>query len=283
MTPDLRSLSDDELGAALRAAASAEDPPVADIWPKVRARILARPSRRDWLWFVRSPRYGLAPLAVTVALLLATAVALSPAAVTAAAEALGLRGVQIFRAPATPTATAASSSPRASGAGATATPPAAALGDVVSLAEARQRAGFSVLAPADAALGAPDEVRVRAIQGGGLQVNLVYAARPSIATSPLAGVAALFSEFRGSVDPGLFVKVLGPDATVEELSVNGQRGFWIAGAPHQFFYRDAAGNIYPESLRLAGNTLIWEQDGLLLRLEAQVDRATALRIASSVR
>ena len=36
-------------------------------------------------------------------------------------------------------------------------------------------------------------------------------------------------------------------------------------------------------LASAGNTLIWEQNGLVMRVEAQVDKATALRIAASFR
>lgn len=282
MASDLRRLSDDELGAVLRESAGAGEPRFADIWPAVRERISAHPVRRGWTSVLVSPRYGLAPLAVTLLVLLATALALSPAALSAAAEALGLRGVQIFRVPASPSVTGATPSPSASATGPTATPSAAALGESVTMAEAGERASFAVVAPSDPALGAPDEVHVRAIPGD-VQVNLVYRARAGIPTSAQAGVAALFSEFRGTVDPTLFVKVLGPDATVEQVVVNGHRGYWLAGAPHQFFYRDAAGNIFPESLRLAGNTLIWEQDGLLLRLEAQVDRETAIRIASSVR
>ena len=58
---------------------------------------------------------------------------------------------------------------------------------------------------------------------------------------------------------------------------------WLEGTPHQFFYRDSAGNPSPETLRLAGNTLLWEQDGVTFRLEAQVARDEALRIASSFR
>jgi len=50
-----------------------------------------------------------------------------------------------------------------------------------------------------------------------------------------------------------------------------------------FFYRDASGIIQTETLRLAGNTLIWEQDGVTFRLEAQVSREDALRIAASFR
>ena len=33
--------------------------------------------------------------------------------------------------------------------------------------------------------------------------------------------------------------------------------------------------------RLAGNTLLWERQSLTLRLEAAIDRDTALRIATS--
>jgi len=80
------------------------------------------------------------------------------------------------------------------------------------------------------------------------------------------------------------VRLFGVPFTVEPVAVNGQPGFWIQGAPHLFFYRvgGSTGSIEQETLRLAGNTLIWTQGNLLLRLEAQVDKATALRIAASI-
>ncbi|MDQ6857605.1 MAG: hypothetical protein M3Z65_01265, partial [Chloroflexota bacterium] len=60
--------------------------------------------------------------------------------------------------------------------------------------------------------------------------------------------------------------------------------FWIQGTPHFFFYSSGGANqVQQETLRLAGNTLIWTQGPLLMRLEAQVDKATALRIAASLR
>jgi len=37
------------------------------------------------------------------------------------------------------------------------------------------------------------------------------------------------------------------------------------------------------SLRLARNTLIWQRDGVVLRLEGQITRAQALRLASRLR
>ncbi len=114
-------------------------------------------------------------------------------------------------------------------------------------------------------------------------MTFVYRTRPGIPVSEQAGVSALFVAFRGTVDAQIFGKVIGPGTTLEHVTVNGGPGFWLAGEPHQFFYRDPSGNFVPETLRLAGNTLIWEQAGLTLRLEAPLDKATALRIASSVR
>jgi hypothetical protein len=67
------------------------------------------------------------------------------------------------------------------------------------------------------------------------------------------------------------------------VTVNGGRGFWLEGAPHQFFYRDPDGSVRPDTLRLAGNTLLWEQGGVTLRLEADLTRDQALRLASTFR
>jgi hypothetical protein len=85
------------------------------------------------------------------------------------------------------------------------------------------------------------------------------------------------------VDENFFGKTIDQNTTLEKVTVNGQPAFWIQGAPHFFFFNAGGGNIQQETLRLAGNTLIWTQGNLLLRLEAQVDKATALRIAASLR
>jgi hypothetical protein len=65
--------------------------------------------------------------------------------------------------------------------------------------------------------------------------------------------------------------------------IAGERGIWIHGAVHQFAYEDASGAIQTDSARLAGDTLLWLNRGLLLRLEGASSKAGALRIASSVR
>lgn len=261
-----RRFTDSELEAALReVGARLAYPPAADLLPAVRARIERRAATGFWelLW---SPRLAFAPALATVALLAAVTLAFQPVAATAA-EALGLRGITIFRAPETP--------PPASGK--------AILADarlVGSVAEASREAGFAVVVPS--ALGQPDEVYVRTSRQGA-QVFLVYGARSGIAVSPRTGVSVLVTEVRGSVETALLGKVTGPGTRTEELTVNGGRGIWIEGAPHQFFFRAPNGDIVVDALRLAGNVLVWEQGTVLVRIEADIVKGEALRIASSVR
>jgi len=82
------------------------------------------------------------------------------------------------------------------------------------------------------------------------------------------------------VNADAFTKIIEPGTKVEPVTVDGARGYWIAGRPHAIFYR-SGGDTSVEELRLAGNVLIWEHDGLTFRLETTADRATALRIAAS--
>ena len=147
------------------------------------------------------------------------------------------------------------------------------------------KAGFALVIPTDPALGTPDQVYLRATPSS-TAVSFVYTERAGIPTSPQAGVAAIVTEFSGgTVDQQFFGKVIDPGTTVEQVTVNGQPGFWIQGTPHFFFYRPSAnpGAVEQETLRLAGNTLIWEAGGLTYRLEANIAKEEALRIAESVR
>lgn len=233
----------------------------------VRAR-LREPRAGRWWDALRSPRYAFGPAALTLALIVVVSLAAVPGVRATADEFLRLRGIDIFRTAATPSAPAAS-------------PAVPFPGERVTLEEARRRAPF-LRAPADARLGAPDQVYVDQTPAGE-RVTLVYVSRAGIPVSQSAGVSAVVAVFRGRVDESLFGKVSAPGTRVEEVTVSGGRGFWLEGAPHQFFYRDSAGNPWPETLRLAGNTLLWEQGGVTFRLEAQVTRDDALRIATSFR
>jgi hypothetical protein len=138
-----------------------------------------------------------------------------------------------------------------------------------------------LLVPTLPVLGEPDAVYLGQNVSGG-EVSLVYGVRDGLPKTAQPGVGLLFSEFRGEIEPAFFGKVLSAGTTLEPVMVNGGRGFWIEGAPHLIFYRDASGQVHDEQLRLAGNTLLWEQDGLTLRLESALTKDEALRIAASV-
>lgn len=61
-------------------------------------------------------------------------------------------------------------------------------------------------------------------------------------------------------------------------------GYWIDGEPHLFFsYRDERGQLRQDRSRLAGNVLLWERGDLTLRIEGNLTKVEALRIAESVR
>jgi len=281
--PELR-MNDARLATALaECGTQIAWPRTPDVRGRVLARIAAEPRRTPWWRAVWSPRYGFVPAIVTVAIALLAVLAFSPQARATATDILRLRGVQIFQGPVPTPSPSPSRSP-----GSIVSPipsPALGLGTLVTLEDAKARAGNPVVVPSDPLLGAPDEVYVRAVASSN-QVSFLYKTRPGIPLSPDAGVAAIVSEFGGgTVDEQFFGKVLDRNTTLEKVVIDGEPGFWIQGTPHFFFYAvaGAAGSVQQETLRLAGNTLIWQRNGLLVRLEAQVDKATALRIAASFR
>jgi hypothetical protein len=279
--PELR-LNDAQLAAALADVGTGIAWPEApDVRSRVLARIEAEPRRGAWWRAAWSPRYGFAPALVALAIVLLAVLAVSPGARATATDILRLRGIEIFRGPVPTPSPTPSRSP-----GAVQTPslPSAGLGALVSLDDAKVRAGYPVLVPADPLLGVPDEVYLRAVPNS-TAVSFVYTTRAGIPISAQAGVAAIVTEFGGAiVNEGFFGKVVDQTTTVEALTINGQPAFWIQGTPHFFYYSYGGANqVQQETLRLAGNTLIWTQGPLLMRLEAQVDKATALRIAASLR
>jgi hypothetical protein len=251
-----------------------EFPPTPDIASAVRARLAERPvvpPRRGWL-----PPW---PRAVAVVLLALLVLVLAGLAV---ADRLGLRGVTIVQVTEVPTAvpTAAPEPTRAGVPTPTPPPPGAALGlgNLASLAEARSRASFALLLPE--ALGEPDAVYVN----GADQVSLVYAPRPGLPPAPQpAGVGLLLTEFRADIDASLFQKGVPPTARIESVRVGGNQGYFISGAPHSFFVREPNGNVRDDRSRLAGNTLLWEQNGITNRIESALGRDGAIRIAESLR
>jgi len=260
-------LDDRELERTLSDIGTRLDGPKRDLWPAVRARIVERQARPWWARLVFDGR-ALAPIAATLAVILVAAFLLTPDLAARAAEVLGLPGAQIFRISTAPTPMPTT--------GAYVSFPGQR---AASVAEASRLAGFQVREPA--ALGAADEIYVELAP---VRVTLVYRARQGLPVTALPGISALIVEFKGSLDAPILGKAIGPGTTLEAVPLSsGNAAYWLAGQPHQFFYRDSAGNIQPDTLRLAGNTLLWDASGITYRLEAQVTREEAVRIASSFR
>ncbi len=233
-------------------------PPTPDLADAVRRRLEARPARR----LVTRRR-----LVVVFALLVAAvgAAFAVPQARTAILEWLGLRGATVE-----PVATLPEAPVFAD----------LGLGERVTLEEARRRVEFAIVVPK--LLGPPDEVYVADDVPGG-RASLVWGPDDELERSVHTGAGLLLVEFEGELDPALIGKLTGPGTSVEAVALGGAPGLWIEGEPHVVFYRDPQGEIREETLRLAGNALLWERGDLLLRLEADVSREGALELARSTR
>jgi hypothetical protein len=233
-------------------AGAVDWPPVPDVRPAVRARIARGRSRRRLL------------------LLLAAALAaIALLGGAAAAASIELRGAIIQQVPALPSPSAGASG--GTGAGLD-------LGDrYPTLAAAERAAGFRALVPAT--LGQPDETWFRPSPG---VLTLLYHPRPGLPGTGETGVGALVMEARATVGQTSFVKLAPPRSAVQPVTVNGGRGFWVSGAPHAFFFYGGPGDDRFDSFRLAGDVLIWNQGGLVVRIESGLDEPGALRLAGTV-
>jgi hypothetical protein len=262
----------DDLEARLADLAGAlAFPPTPDlaaaVGSELRAQARGPEARRPLIAF---------PPTVRRSLLLAAALALLVVG-TALAVRYGLELLSIRFGP-VPTAaptTAPSSSSGASG-------EALDLGRRVTLEEADEAAPFDVLLPE--VLGRPDAIYLGGARLRG-QVSFVYAPRADLPESSLLdGAALLVTQNSGTADAGVANKIADSSrATVEPVDVDGSPGVWISGEPHLFWYVAPDGTYIEESRRLVGDTLAWERDGILYRLEGAINLPRALEIARSMR
>lgn len=181
-------------------------------------------------------------VALALALLVPAAAAVAfPSARDEVLEWLGLKSVEVRRAPQLP-------------AGARA-PSRSELGALVTLEEAAVRAGFRPVTPPR--LGRPREVRER----GGV-VTLVYD-RVRLAQLP------------GALDRMLVRKTVDGRAGVRVVP----EGLFVEGR-HAYLYLDPEKRIRTAETRLAGTTLLVERGDLLLRLEGDLTYAEARALIS---
>ena len=158
------------------------------------------------------------------------------------------------------------------------------LGPATTPADAAARTGLPV--PLASSLGAPIGVFVVSPPATG-QVAVLYPPSASLPRSDVGGVGALISSMPGIIAEGLFLKTEAEGTTIESFDfVNGAgrtvHAIWLSGSPHGYVFQGRDGSPVFDTLRLATNTLLW-QDGLVTyRLEASVPRERAVEIATSI-
>jgi hypothetical protein len=233
----------------LQALSSALDWPET---PDVSQRVFARTAADRPRPVVRR-RLALALAVVLAALVAVLAV---PPARTAVLDWLGIGGAQIVRVDDLPSVSA--------------TPGLEILGDRVTLDEARERAGFPFEDPPDGER-APDQI----LLAPGMRVTYVWRADDR--------VRLLLTQFPGdATEPGLVKKLVSSATQIDMLDVDGHRALWLEGGPHAVLFLTPDGNIGDDLGWLAGNTLLVENDGVTVRIEAQIDRADAIELARSL-
>jgi hypothetical protein len=249
-------------------AAGVEFPPTPDLVTPVSAALVdERAPGRRWTWLLGGRQVRLSLVLALLGFALAVGIV--------AAGALFLSGLRITFVDRLPTVAPESV-------------PTGALGSNLglgaledSLASATRQVTFKVFVPATPHLAAPDMVFYSDLLAGG-QVSLVYGPGDGRPLATETGVSVLITEFPGAMEEDLAQKSVGPGTTVEIVTVNGGLGFWIEGKPHVLTYRDPTGNRVPDFMRLVHNSLAWEQDGTVLRIEGDLTREEALAIAASV-
>lgn len=255
-----------ELEQELRNLATAIDWPDCDVVSRVSERLRADVSTTV-VPIASHRRWRTAAAVAAAAAVLTFSI---PASRAAIGDWLGVSGERIEVSSTPPTIT---------------TPPGPAdldLGPEVALGDLREEVGFNMPVPRVSGFEHPDEVHVSRPPAGG-EATLAYRARTDLPSVDSTGFGMLISAFRADIDSGLFNKTVGPGSRVAVVTVQGGTGYWIEGAPHEFLYIDAAGEVVPEKVRLAGNVLLWEVNGITVRIESGLPRDEVIHIADAMR
>jgi hypothetical protein len=154
------------------------------------------------------------------------------------------------------------------------------LGDRTSLTDAAQATSITIQPPSR--LGAPDEVRTRKLSTT-TAITMVYNPRADLPDPNGTGVGMLITVFRARVDKAYFGKTLGPGTQIDEIQLASGTGYLIHGKPHVVIVQLANGDATLDDLRLAEDTLLWQDGDVTYRLESARSREDAISVANSMR
>jgi hypothetical protein len=136
-------------------------------------------------------------------------------------------------------------------------------GERISVREAQARMDGTLILPRTPELGKPEEIyAVGPASKEGVMLVYKYGLPPLGDT----GIHLVLTEVPGDLEPAYLTGRTTAGSKFDRVSVDGNPGYWRS-----------AGN------RLPGQTLLWEQGGVALRLEANVKKEQAIRIAESAR
>ncbi|MGH2596898.1 MAG: hypothetical protein ACRDH7_13150 [Actinomycetota bacterium] len=259
MSERSRGMDDAALGEAVAAIAGriawpAEPDIAADVARSIRDR-----ERHPGL---ARPRLSLPSRRRTLVLVLAGLVLLGGAAIAAKLVIdLGVLTIETIPGPPTALPSAIASGPT--------------VGHPATLADAEREAGFQAKIPAG--LGAPDGVWFDRTADGS---RIVLAWRATDAMPPIDDLpwGAVIYELRG--DSVQVAKTLFSEGnSFENAKVGGIEAFWITGQ-HEIDLVTGDGTY--ARYRVTGNILVWEEGGTVLRMETELPKADAVRLASSI-
>lgn len=254
MSERLRSMSDDDLGAAL-STLDLEWPPTPALSPAVMARATSD----------RHPTIVRLPLSRSKRILLiaAASVLLLAGAAVAAKIVIDLGAVVVEVTPSRP--------------GILPTPSIAPTGEPITLREAGVLFGQDVAFPVR--LGRPDRVWADVVfteAGDVARVTLAWRARPDLPEISGTRFGAILMVFEG--DANQASKDLYEDTGVLQFETfKGVEYFWTRGT-HLLELLTSEGVAF---VRVEGNVLLWRDGPYTMRLETALPKAEALRIAAS--
>lgn len=260
---------DEELAAALRElGAQLELAPVSEVdgtteraardsplaAALVRLDGVAVPKDAPTAWIGRRP---LAPVLVAAATVVLAILLIAPAR-DAVAGWLGIGGVRIT-----------------SGEAPTSTPPPASSTDgmpfrAAEVAALQKRVPFTILLVDEEVAGPPARVELDEDASAALVV-LHYNEFIVVQLATEAGSAPVLE------------KVLGPDTSVHAVDVRGVEGIWLTGEPHQIGYVRPDGELDADTVRRAGNVLLWVQGSVTYRIEGLDSLEQSLDVAEALR
>jgi hypothetical protein len=119
--------------------------------------------------------------------------------------------------------------------------------------------------------------------GEGEVVSLVFVAREGLPEIGTTGIGLLIQRLEGDLETVMVEKLVDEvGASVIPISVGEASGFWIEGPPHLVRYLTPDGAVRSEMTRLVGDTLVWQTDGVIYRMESGLELADSLELAGSV-